>query len=79
MRAAPAFHSGQRFPDLRLGRLFVVAQECGGGHEPAIDAVAALRHLLLDVGGLSGVQRPASVVIVPLPTADSGVTQERIG
>ena len=52
MRAAPAFHSGQRFPDLRLGRLFVVAQECGGGHEPAIDAVAALWHLLLDVGSL---------------------------
>jgi hypothetical protein len=29
--------------------------------------------------GFSGVPRPASVTILPLPTAESGVTQERIG
>jgi len=52
MRAAPAFQSGQRILDLFVGRLLVVAQECGGRHEPAIDAIAALRHLLLDVSGL---------------------------
>ena len=38
--------------DLGVGRLLVVAQECGGGHDPAVDAIAALRHLLLDIGGL---------------------------
>ena len=38
--------------DLGLGRLLLGREERGGRHDPAVDAVAALRHLLLDVGGL---------------------------
>src|SRR5438045_6885148 len=52
MRAAAAFQSGQRIVDLGLARLLVVAQERRGGHEPAVDAVTALRHPFLDVRGL---------------------------
>src|SRR5690349_13658347 len=52
MRAAAAFDAGERIFDLRLRGLLVVAQERGGGHEPAVDAVAALRDLFLDVSGL---------------------------
>src|SRR5712692_921457 len=50
MRAAPAFEALQRIPDLALARLLVVAQERRRRHDPAIDAVAALRHLLFDIG-----------------------------
>ncbi len=35
-----------------VGGLLVVAQEGRGRHDPAVDAVAALRHLLFDIGGL---------------------------
>ena len=56
VRAAAALEPFQRLLDLRLGRLLVVAQERRGGHDPAVDAVAALRHLLLDIGGLQRVR-----------------------
>src|SRR5579885_3543123 len=52
VRAAAALETRERVLDLRLAWILVVAQEGRGGHDPAVDAVAALRHLLLDVGGL---------------------------
>src|SRR3954454_17663602 len=52
MRAATAFEPGQRILDLGLGRLLLLVEQRGGRHDPAVDAVAALRHLLFDVGGL---------------------------
>src|SRR6478752_207502 len=52
VRAATALEAGERILDLGLRRFFLVAEESGGRHEPAVDAVAALRHLLLDIGGL---------------------------
>ena len=52
VRAAAALQPGQRVADLGVGRLLLVAQERGRGHDPAVDAVAALRHLFLDVSGL---------------------------
>src|SRR5262249_54316142 len=39
-----------RVLDSVLGRLLLLIEEGGGGHDPAIDAVAALRHLFLDIG-----------------------------
>src|ERR1700676_1743630 len=53
---ATALQSGQRILDLRFARLLLVAQEGGRGHQPAVDAVAALRHLLLDISRLQGVR-----------------------
>ncbi len=52
MGAAAALQSFERRLDLGFGRLLLVAQERRGCHDPAVDAVAALRHLLLDIGGL---------------------------
>ena len=46
------FKPEQRVLDLGFARLLFVAQESGGGHQPAIDAVAALRHLLFNISGL---------------------------
>ena len=56
----------------------------GGGHDPAVDAVAALRHLLLDIGGLQRVRllRRAEARQrhdLGVAAADTGVTQERTG
>jgi len=48
--------AGERLLDLGFGRLLLVVQERGRRHDPAVDAVAALRHLLFDVGGLQGVR-----------------------
>src|SRR5580692_7762081 len=56
VRAAPAFQSFQRRLDLRFGRLLLVVEKRRCGHDPAIDAVAALRNLFLDVGGLQRVR-----------------------
>src|SRR5262245_64001278 len=50
MRAAAALEAGERVLDLVLGRLFLLVEEGGGCHDPAVDAVAALRHLFLDIG-----------------------------
>src|ERR1700751_2978617 len=50
--AAAALEAGERVLDLRLGRLLVLIEERGRGHDPAIDAIAALRHLLFDVSRL---------------------------
>ena len=42
----------ERAADLLVGRLLVVAQEGRRGHDPAVDAVGALRHLFLHISGL---------------------------
>ena len=63
MCAAAAFEIGESVADLLIARVFIVAQERCRGHHPAIDAVAALRHLLIDIGGLDRVgffRRPKS-------------------
>src|ERR1700722_9129481 len=52
MRAAAAFQRLQRVFDLSIRRLLLVVQERGGGHDPAVHAVAALRHLFLDIDDL---------------------------
>src|SRR5258706_12227225 len=52
MRRAAALEPGKRVPDLGVGRLRLLFQERRRGHDPAVDAVAALRHLLFDVCGL---------------------------
>src|SRR5215470_17069370 len=49
---APAFQALQRGLDLSICRLLLVPQEGGGRHDPAVDAVATLRHLLFHIGGL---------------------------
>src|SRR6185295_4923823 len=56
MRAAPALEPFERLLDLGFGRLLLLGEQSGGGHDPAVDAVAALRHLLLDIGGLQRVR-----------------------
>src|SRR6185295_12309292 len=50
MRAAAAFEAGERVLDLGIVRLLVLVEQRRRRHDPAIDAVAALRHLLLDIG-----------------------------
>src|SRR5262249_27546578 len=52
VRPAAALEAGERVAQLGVSRLRVLLQDRGGSHDPAVDAVAALRHLLLDVGGL---------------------------
>src|SRR5438046_2420821 len=52
MRAAAAFEACQRIAQLRVARLRVLFQRGGGGHHPAVNAVAALRHTFGDVGRL---------------------------
>src|ERR1700704_4613916 len=52
VRPAAAFQPCERFAQLGVARLWVLVQVGRRGHDPAVDAVAALRHLLLDVGGL---------------------------
>src|SRR5215468_261534 len=49
MRAAAALEAGERLFDLRVGGLLGLIEECGRRHDPAVDAVAALGHLLLHV------------------------------
>src|SRR5258708_4810329 len=50
MRAAAAFEAGEPGTDLGIARMRIVGEERGRRHDPAIDAVAALRHLLVDPG-----------------------------
>src|ERR1041384_6716772 len=51
-RFAAAPPGRQRTAQLGVARFGVLLQHRGGGHDPAVDAVAALRHLLFDIGGL---------------------------
>ena len=50
MGAAAAFETGQALADLGIAGMRLLLEECRRGHDPAIDAVAALRHLLVDIG-----------------------------
>ena len=66
-------------------RLLLVAQEGGGGHDPAVDAVAALRapaprrrRSAADAASRA-CRALTSVTTLALPTAETGVMQERIG
>ena len=52
VRAAAALEAFERLLDLGFARLLLGCEERRGGHDPAVDAVAALRHLLFDIGGL---------------------------
>src|SRR5712671_3725898 len=56
VRAAAALQTLERLLDLGLARFLLLGKKCRGGHDPAIDAVAALRHLLFHVGGLEGMR-----------------------
>src|SRR5712692_351661 len=49
VRSAAALEPRQRIAQLRVARFRVLLEIGRGGHYPAIDAVAALRHLLLDI------------------------------
>src|SRR2546422_2338302 len=49
MRAAAALEPGQGVAQLRVARFRVLLEISRGRHDPAVDAVAALRHLLLYV------------------------------
>src|SRR5712671_1777414 len=48
MGAATAFEARERFTDLRIVRASILLEQRHRGHDPAIEAVAALRHLLFD-------------------------------
>src|SRR5262245_11341393 len=50
MRTATALQSGERLAQLRIRGLGMGLEIGGRRHDPAVDAVAALRHLLLDEG-----------------------------
>src|SRR3989441_2081254 len=52
VRSAAALEPGEGVAQLRVARFRVLLEIGRGGHYPAIDAVAALRHLLLDIGCL---------------------------
>ena len=83
VRAAAAKIVIQRLLDVLAAGTGVVLQKRRRLHDHAIDAVPALRGLFRDECGLqrmgsSGVPSPSSVTILALPTADTGVTQERI-
>src|SRR5262249_26992987 len=56
MGAATALEAGERLLDLRIGRLLRSIEKCSGSHDPAVDAIAALRHLLLHIGLLDRVR-----------------------
>src|SRR5256885_6604134 len=49
VRSAAALEPGEGVAQLRVARLRVLLEVSRGGHHPAVDAVAALRHLLLDI------------------------------
>ncbi len=56
MGAAPAKIAGQSLLDLRIGGFGSFIEQCLGRHDHAVDAVAALRGLLIDEGLLNLVQ-----------------------
>src|SRR5947208_4730888 len=54
--SAAALEPGEGRAQLRVARFRVLLEVSRGGHHPAVDAVAALRHLLLDIGRLQRVR-----------------------
>src|SRR5208283_3630361 len=56
MRTAAAFEAGKPVADLLVRGVRGVAQQGGRGHDPAVEAIAALRHLLGDEGRLQRVR-----------------------
>src|SRR5216683_8250265 len=50
MGPAAAFEAGQPLADLAVARVRIILEQRRRGHHPAIDAIAALRHLLVDIG-----------------------------
>src|SRR3982750_4895289 len=52
MRTAAALEARERLAQLGIARLRAFFQERGRGHDPAIHAVATLRHLFGDIGRL---------------------------
>src|SRR3954447_14986604 len=50
--AAAALEARERFADLHVVRAWILLEQCHRGHDPAVEAVAALRHLLCDEGSL---------------------------
>src|SRR6516165_3773388 len=84
MRTAAAFEPGEAVADLLLRGVRGVAQQCRRGHDPAVEAIAALRHLLGDKGCLQRVRlvrgaEPAKVVTLVPAAADTGNEQDRVG
>src|SRR5262245_45210603 len=75
MRAATALETLKRGPNLSFGRLLLVSQKGGGRHDPAVDAVSALRHLLLDIGCLKGMRLVGSAE--PSEGGDSAAAHRR--
>src|SRR5256886_2941799 len=57
VRSAAALEPGEGVAQLRVARLRGLLEVSRGGHHPAVDAVAALRHLLLDIRRLQRVRR----------------------
>src|SRR3989449_9478322 len=55
-RSAAALEPGEGVAQLRVARFRVLLEVSRGGHQPAVDAVAALRHLLLDIRRLQRVR-----------------------
>src|ERR1700683_811165 len=49
---AAAFDRPQRGTNFFVRRFLLITQERGGGHDPAVDAIGALRDLLFDIRGL---------------------------
>ena len=84
MGPAAAFEAREAVADLLLRRVRGVAQQRRCGHDPAIEAIAALRHLLGDEGGLQRVRLVQSAKpgegrdLVPA-AADTGKEQDRVG
>jgi hypothetical protein len=56
MRAAAALQASQPVADVGLGGVRLVAQQRRRGHDPAVQAIAALRRLLMDEGRLQRVR-----------------------
>src|SRR2546427_475743 len=54
--SAAALEPGEGVAQLRVARLRVLLEVSRGGHHPAVDAAAALRHLLLDIRRLQRVR-----------------------
>src|SRR5205823_7011066 len=56
MASAAALEAGESVIDLGVGRLLLLVEKSGSRHDPAIDAVTALRHLLIHIGLLDRVR-----------------------
>src|SRR6185295_4978629 len=71
--AAAALEAGERIAQLGIARLWILLQDGGGGHDPAVDAVAALRHLLLDIRRLQRMGLLGRAQALEAPSAAGGV------